>query len=85
MAREGNTTALNIAASRLWRESKPTFDVFELPESDSPEETVQNIINAMTAGNVSPDWAASAMATLRAGSELTDIQKIKAMLEQMES
>ena len=30
MAREGNTTALNIAASRLWRESNPTFDVYEL-------------------------------------------------------
>ena len=84
MAREGNTTALNIAASRLWRESKPTFDVYELPPSDSPEETVQNIVRAMTAGQVSPDWASAAMATLRAGAELTEIKELLQIVKELE-
>jgi hypothetical protein len=84
MAQEGNTTALNIAASRLWRESKPTFDVYELPPSDCPEETVQNIVLAMTAGQVSPDWASAAMATLRAGAELTEIKELLALVKELE-
>jgi hypothetical protein len=85
MAREGNTTALNIAASRLWRESKPTFDVFELPESTTPEETIEHITQAMVTGQVSPDWAASAMQVLRAGAELTEIKELLQIVKELES
>jgi hypothetical protein len=84
MAREGNSTCLGIAASRLWRESKPTFDVFELPESESPEETINHITQAMTTGQVSPDWAASAMQVLRAGAELTEIKELLQIVKKLE-
>ena len=85
MARDGNSTCLGIAASRLWRESKPTFDIFELPESSSPEETVENIIKAMTTGQISPDWAQCAMATLRAGAELTEIRELLDLVKELEA
>ena len=84
MAREGNTTALNIAASRLWRESKPTFDVFELPESDNPEQTIEHITHAMTTGQVAPDWAQAAMAVLRSSAELTEIKELLRIVKKLE-
>jgi hypothetical protein len=84
MAQDGNTTALGIAATRLWRESKPTFDVFELPESDSPEQTIEHITHAMTTGQVAPDWAQAAMQVLRAGAELTEIKELLQIVKKLE-
>ena len=35
LAIEGNTTCLNICATRLWKEPKATYPTFVLPESES--------------------------------------------------
>ncbi len=84
MAEDGNSTCLGIAASRLWRESKPTFDIYELPDSSNQEEMVQSITYAMVNGKVSPDWAQAAMAVLRAGAELTEIKELMEIVKKLE-
>jgi hypothetical protein len=83
-AKDGSSTALTICATRLWKEPKATLPSFELPKTNSKEENATNIIQAMVTGQVSPDWAASAMAVLRTGAELTEIKELLQIVKELE-
>jgi hypothetical protein len=83
-AKEGSSTALTICATRLWKESRPTLDSYVLPESSSQEETIQNIIEAMKIGAVSPDWANAAMSVLKGATELVEVKEILQKLKELE-
>jgi hypothetical protein len=85
LAEEGHTTALNIVASRLWRESKQTLPLVELPPSESKEESAGIIIEAMLSGELPSDHAVSMMATLRAGAELVEVAEILERLKALEA
>ena len=84
-AKEGSSTALTICATRLWKESRPTLDTYELPPADSQEETINNIIEAMRTGAVSPDWAAAAMSVIKSSTELIEVKEILRILKELES
>ena len=85
LAKEGNTTCLNIAATRLWKESKQTLPTVELPTTESKQEAAQVIIEAMFSGQLPSDHAVSMMATLRAGSELVEVAEILERLKKLEA
>jgi len=84
LAESGNSTALTVVASRLWKQSKASLDTFELPEAENKIEHADNIIDAMAAGSMSPDMAVAAMSALRGASELTEIKEIMEMLKDLE-
>ena len=84
MAAEGNTTSLNIASTRLWKESKATLPLFELPEAETKEEHATNIITAMVSGQMTADQASTAMSVLRGASELTEVAELLAMVKELE-
>jgi len=83
-AKEGCSTSITVITNRMWKVSKLEFNPFKLPESSSREETADNIIAAMVAGNVSPDWALAAMAALRGSEELTNAALILERLNTLE-
>ena len=85
MAHEGNTTCLNIAATRLWKESKQTLPVFTLPVGSTKKENSDSIIEAMLEGKIAPDAGVAAMTVLRAGAELTEVNEILERLKELES
>jgi hypothetical protein len=84
LAKEGNTTCLNIVASRLWKEPKATLPLFELPEAETKEEHATNIITAMVSGQMTADQALTAMSVLRGGSELSEIAELLAIVKELE-
>ena len=84
LAYDGNSTALTVVASRLWKQAKATMPEFELPEGSTKEETAEVLINAMMAGKIAADQANTAMSVLRGGSELTEVAELLAMVKVLE-
>jgi hypothetical protein len=85
LAQEGNTTCLNIAASRLWKETKQTLPAVELPPSESKQEAANIIIEAMLSGKLPSDQGASMMSVLRGGAELVEVAEILERLKALEA
>jgi len=83
-AEKGSSAALNIAATRLWKESRSTLPLVELPETDSKQAAAEAIIQAMLSGQLPSDHAVSMMATLRAGAELVEVAEILERLKELE-
>ena len=84
LAQEGNTTCLNICATRLWKEPRATLPSFELPQAPSKQENATNIISAMVTGDISPDMAVAALTALRGAAELTEMAEILERLKELE-
>lgn len=84
-AREGNSTAIQVCAERLWKRQKPTLPRVQVPEGKDSAEQAQWITQAVVSGEISADHGAAMVAMLRGAAELTELADIRARLEALES
>ena len=84
-ALEGDTTAAKLILDRLAPSLRPVDAPMTLPPADDAPQTAQAVIAAMSAGEVTPGEANTALSALRTATEITMLAELRERIEALES